>query len=299
MSKFMFPYIPFEEEKIMRSTRSFVLLLSLAGLAALAAACATTTPVPPTPVPPTPTALEMPTAASAATVAPTSAPTAAATNAAGAEVTGASLYQLSCAACHGADLKGSTFDVDGQKIEAPALGWEDLSTTFQTDPTRGDLATQLGLAITKGKDETGADLNAMMPRWSSLSQAQVDSLVQYMQTASTAGGAAPTLEPAAMNLTGEQLYAAACAACHGTDAAGMTFEKDGNKITTPSLHWGDLSQMYAVNPSRGDAAQQAALAITKGQDEKGEDLNPMMPRWSFLSQAQVDSLVQYLQTTFP
>lgn len=72
--------------------------------------------------------------------------------------------------------------MDGQKIDVPALSWDDLSTTFQTQPDRGDLSTQLGLAITRGQDETGADLNAMMPRWSSLSQAQVDSLVQYLQT---------------------------------------------------------------------------------------------------------------------
>ena len=40
------------------------------------------------------------------------------------------------------------------------------------------------------------------------------------------------------------------------------------------------------------------LAITKGQDEEGGDLNTVMPRWSFLSQAQVDSLIQYFQTMF-
>jgi mono/diheme cytochrome c family protein len=225
----------------------------------------------------------------------TSAP---ASNAAGGELAGASLYQLSCSACHGADLKGSTFELDGQKIDVPALAWDDLSATFQTQPDRGSLAAQLGLAITDGKDETGADLNTMMPRWSTLSKAQVDSLVQYLQTASTAGGAVPTLEPAAMNLTGAPLYTMACAACHGDAGAGKTLEMDGNKITTPSLHWGELTDTYSADPSRGTIEQQVALGITKGQDETGGDLNAMMPRWSSLSQAQVDSLVQYLQATF-
>ena len=265
----------------------------------LAAACASAATPAPAEVPPTPTALQMPTAEPATAAPATSAPAAPASNAAGGEVTGASLYQVSCAACHGADLKGSTFEMDGQKIDVPALAWDDLSATFQTQPDRGDLATQLGLAITKGQDETGADLNAMMPRWSSLSQVQVDSLVQYLQTASTAGGAVPTLEPAVMNLTGAQLYIAACAACHGDDAAGTTLEMDSNKITTPSLHWGELTTTYSADASRGSVAEQVALGITKGQDETGGDLNAMMPRWSSLSQAQVDSLVQYLQTTFP
>ena len=52
-----------------------------------------------------------------------------------------------------------------------------------------------------------------------------------------------------MNLTGAPLYAAACAACHGDDGAGKTFDKDGNKITTPSLHWGDLTKTFSTHPA--------------------------------------------------
>ena len=284
---------------MMQTSNRAMSVLCLLLLPVFAAACGTASTPAPTAVPPSPTALPMPVVGQSTSVPATSAPTSAPASTAGGEVVGASLYEVSCAACHGSDLKGSSFEMDGQKIDVPALAWDDLSTTFQTQPDRGDLKTQLGLAITKGQDETGADLNAMMPRWSSLSQAQVDSLVQYMQSASTASGPAPTLEPAAMNLTGEQLYAAACAACHGSDGAGKTLEMDGNKIDTPSLHWSELTTTYSADTSRGTVAEQVALGITKGQDETGGDLNSMMPHWSSLSQAQVDSLVQYLQTAFP
>ncbi len=216
-----------------------------------------------------------------------------------AEITGAPLFELSCAACHGQDRAGQTFDMDGQKIDVPALAWSDLSGTYATDPSRGTAEQQVALSITKGQDETGGDLNAMMPRWSSLSQAQVDSLVQFLQKEDSTTGGVPTLTPEAANVQGQQLYAMACAACHGADAAGKDFEMDGNKISTPSLHWSELSSTYATDPSRGTVAQQVGISITKGQDETGGDLNTMMPRWSFLSQAQVDSLVQYLQTAFP
>jgi mono/diheme cytochrome c family protein len=296
LAKYPVFIILFSEVKMIRTIKFAITISFALMLLMLTAACATAATPAPTEVPPTPTALQLPTAEPATAAPTTSAPT---TNVASGEVAGASLYQVSCAACHGADLKGTTFELDGQKIDVPALAWDDLSATFQTQPARGTVEQQLALAITKGQDETGADLNAMMPHWSSLSQAQVDSLVQYIHTASTAGGAAPTLEPAALNLTGEQLYAAACSACHGDDGAGKTLEMDNNKITTPSLHWGDLTQTYSADPTRGTIAQQVALGITKGQDETGGDLNTMMPHWSFLSQAQVDSLVQYLQTTFP
>jgi mono/diheme cytochrome c family protein len=144
--------------------------------------------------------------------------------------------------------------------------------------------------MTQGKDAGGGELNAMMPRWSGLSQAQVDSLIEHIQTGDTTG------DDPAPNLMGEQLFRTSCAACHGMDGAGKTFEKDGNTIATPSLHWSELRQTFSRDPNRGSVEEQVARAITSGQDESGAQLNSMMPRWSFLSPAQVDSLVQYLQT---
>lgn len=211
---------------------------------------------------------------------------------ASAELTGASLYQFSCAACHGKDHTGSTFELAGQTIKVPGLNWDNMNRSFKVDPSRGSVPEQVALAITKGQDAGGGELNSMMPRWSFLSHAQVDSLVQYIQTGDTTIGITDT------NLMGEGLFRTSCAACHGTDGAGKTFEKDGNTISTPSLHWNELRQTFSRDPNRGSVPEQVALAITNGKNESGAELNTMMPRWSFLSQAQVDSLVQYLQITF-
>jgi mono/diheme cytochrome c family protein len=286
---------------------SFLLLLSI-----MVAPCGpppnvSTTEVPaasPTPLP-LPSAMAT-TPASSTTdtqAASTTEPTVAASGsvempATSADLTGASLYALSCAQCHGKDRAGNKFVVDGQTIEVPSLAWQDMSNLYTTDPSRGDVPTQLGLSITKGQDESGEALNAMMPRWSSLSQEQVQSLVEYLQTAGTESTQDLTLSAAAANLQGEQLYVTACAACHGVDGTGKTFVKDDNTITTPALSWSDMTQTYSTNPARGSVTDQLALAITKGQDENGDALPEMMPRWSFLSQAQVASLLQYLQTTF-
>ena len=213
------------------------------------------------------------------------------------DLTGAALYKFSCAACHGQDHAGSTFEVAGQTIKVPDLNWTDLNKLYTADRSRGSVPEQVALAITKGQDGAGDEMNAMMPRWSTLSTAQIDSLIQYIQ-ADTTNNATPSLEPAAANLMGEQLFLTSCAACHGMDGAGKTFEKDGNTIRTPSLHWNELNSTFARDPSRGSVVEQVALAITNGKDETGAELNTMMPRWSFFSQAQADSLVQYLQTTF-
>jgi len=256
----------------------------------LVAACSAPTPAPaPTAVPPSPTPLAMPTGADSQV------------NAASAttdtELAGPSLYQMACSACHGADRSGNTFEDEDQKLSVPALGWDDLKSTYSENPDRGTVEEQLALAITKGQDEAGDQLEPMMPVWSSLSQAQVESLIQYLQTAKP-GETVSDLSPAAVNLMGEQLYQTSCAVCHGSDGLGKTFEMDGNEITTPSLHWSELVPMYSTDTSRGSVEDQVVLAIEKGLDEEGGDLNPMMPHWSFLSQAQVDSLVQYLQSAF-
>ena len=211
------------------------------------------------------------------------------------DLTGASLYQLSCSACHGQDRAGSTFEVDGQTIKVPELTWDDLNQMYSENPSRGTVPEQLLLAITKGQDESGDDMPAMMPRWS-LSKGQVDSLIQFIQTKETTDTV--DLSPAAKDLKGEQLYLTSCAACHGINGEGKTFEDEGNTIKTPALSWSELNDMYSENPSRGTVEEQLVLAITKGQDESGDDMPSMMPHWSFLSQEQVDSLIQYIKATF-
>ena len=277
---------------IQRSLPMAILIL----ISLVIAACAAPPNVAPANnVPPSPTPLPMPEAMS--TMMDNTAPVSGmmqmpATNP---DLTGASLYELSCSACHGSDRAGSTFEVDGQTIKVPALTWDDLNQMYSENPSRGTVPEQLLLAITKGQDESGDEMPAMMPRWS-FSQGQVDSLVQFIQSGGTVSAA--DLSPAAKDLNGEQLFLTSCAACHGVNGEGKTFEDEGNTIETPALSWSELNDMYSENPDRGNVHDQLVLAITKGQDESGDDMPSMMPRWSFLSQEQVDSLIQYIQETF-
>lgn len=279
--------------------RSLPILGALFVLVFVLIACVSAPNVVTTNIPSSPTPLPLPSALSPAVSESTATASGAMEMPAmSTDLTGASLYQLSCAACHGEDRTGNTF-VDGdQSISIPPLAWDDLNSMYASQSSRGSVTDQLGLAITKGQDEEGEEMDPMMPRWSSLSQAQVTSLIEYLQTSGSTSVPESALSPAAMNLMGEQLYLTACAACHGIDGAGKTFERQGNTISVPTLHWGDLNQMYSENPSRGNVTDQLALAITKGLDEAGDDMGNMMPRWSFLSQSQVDSLLAYLRTAF-
>jgi mono/diheme cytochrome c family protein len=299
----------------MQQLRRSVPLSLLVLTAFLVTACASPPNVATTDVPASPTPLPLPgamatTPAASMTEAPSAAPAGSTTESPAAasgsvempatspDLTGASLYALSCAQCHGKDRSGSKFEVDGQTIEVPALAWDDLNNLYTTDTSRGDVPAQLALAITKGEDESGDQMNAMMPHWSGFTQEQVQSLIDYLQSAGTGTTEGLALSPAATGMQGGLLFTTACAACHGLDGAGRTFEKDGNSISPPTLHWGDLNEMYSENPDRGSVADQLNLAITKGEDEGGDQMPAMMPRWTFLSEAQVSSLVEYLQSAF-
>jgi mono/diheme cytochrome c family protein len=93
------------------------------------------------------------------------------------------------------------------------------------------------------------------------------------------------------NLSGQQLFTLACASCHGPTGAGRVFRKDGQTIKVPAVTYAELSGLYTKNFD-----EQARAAIVKGLDEEGKPLNPMMPRWTMLSAADVDKLIAYMKT---
>jgi mono/diheme cytochrome c family protein len=88
--------------------------------------------------------------------------------------------------------------------------------------------------------------------------------------------------------TGQELYQANCAPCHGADGAG------GKKIenaTSADIRFAALNDGYNGNWTL------VKRAILYGKDENNEDLDPAMPRWSSrLSDSDVNAIVQYLQT---
>ena len=88
--------------------------------------------------------------------------------------------------------------------------------------------------------------------------------------------------------TGQQLFASNCSACHGANGAG------GLKIgtaTSADLRWPSLGPTYNSDTSL------IARAILDGKDQDGQDLDPVMPRWSGkLSDQDISNIIAYLET---
>jgi mono/diheme cytochrome c family protein len=103
-----------------------------------------------------------------------------------------------------------------------------------------------------------------------------------------ASGAPPQITT---NLAGPDLFALACASCHGPAGYGRVFTRGGQTVKVPSLRYSRLAKVYGKN---FDAL--VRRAIVQGLDEEGKPLNPMMPRWTNLSSADVAKLIAYLKT---
>jgi mono/diheme cytochrome c family protein len=104
--------------------------------------------------------------------APAGAPSAADTAA------GQQLYSQYCGACHGPDAKGGVKLGDATSAD---LRWQTLGPTYRNDPAL------VQRAILQGQDQDGKGLDDVMPRWQGkLTAAQVQDLVAYLQTLTTA-----------------------------------------------------------------------------------------------------------------
>jgi cbb3-type cytochrome c oxidase subunit III len=175
------------------------------------------------------------------------------------------LYAENCAACHGADLGGTSL--------APSLTTPDLLS--QSDEA-------IRLTINEGVPTT------LMAGWSSvLTDEEVDELIGLMrrwEEVRQAGIEMPVVEAAPVESTpemiaqGEQLYNVACQACHGADAYGTRM--------APALN----SQAFLSETP--DAAIKQIIS--------GGVSGTMMPAWGGrLDDAELNAIVAYLRSFEP
>ncbi len=207
--------------------------------------------------------------------------------------TGYPLYVSQCARCHGIDGAG----------DGPGAG----SPTFASPP-RDLVAGQYRFVSTDNGVASDADLyrtmlkglpSAGMPGFGGLSNAQLRSLVSvldHLWRDRTEPGQtiAVTSRPATSDKTrsaGRQLYADACAMCHGEtgrgdgDLAAEFLDLAGNIVPPANLAEGRLKT------SRDP--EQIYMRIAAGIP--GGESGSLMPSFSYLSSDEIWSLVDFLE----
>jgi ubiquinol-cytochrome c reductase cytochrome c subunit len=149
------------------------------------------------------------------------------------ESQGREIYLQSCAACHGPDPSGpsayptvpSLKDVGG----AAAVNWAVRTGRMPWSSTSGPV-------IQRGK--------------SHFTQAETQALVAYVGRA-VGDTLIPQVDPARGNLTrGQQLYAQACAACHGMNGAGSALGGANIAPTMLGVSPQDVAEAVKVGPGQ-------------------------------------------------
>lgn len=82
--------------------------------------------------------------------------------------------QLACASCHGPDGRGGVHSMGMMQVmEAPDIRWSAIGGEFDAEKFR--------LAVTKGQDPDGTQLNTDMPRWS-IGDDDLADLIDYLKS---------------------------------------------------------------------------------------------------------------------
>jgi hypothetical protein len=82
--------------------------------------------------------------------------------------------QLACASCHGTDGRGGVHNMGMmQTMDAKDIRWATLQDEFDAEKFR--------LAVTKGQDPDGTQLNTDMPRWN-IGDEDLADVIAYLKT---------------------------------------------------------------------------------------------------------------------
>jgi FTR1 family protein len=173
---------------------------------------------------------------------------------------GRTLYESSCASCHGPMGKGDGTLAPTLNPRPPAIGTADVMSAITP-------------AMTFRKISVGVSGTAMPAFETSLTPEQRWSIVMYLGTLQ---------HPAGEVAQGEGLYVQGCVSCHGATGSG-----DGPMARALSTLPSELSS-FAWHAERSDS--QLAVVVREGK------AGTPMPSTRNLTPAEVQSVVAYLRT---
>lgn len=187
---------------------------------------------------------------------------------------GEDLYQSLCSSCHGEALEGMPRQVplgDEQvTVAEPPLRY--IYTRYDAaGRSEEEIYRILHDAISKGRPGT------VMPTWSlayggSLNSAQIENIILYIREQQVEF---PAPEE---NATGEELFAAYCAECHGVDADGEGGVGPNLRVALARLNEGEIRDILLNGRMRSDNP-------THGYS---------MPAWAMLGEDAIDSLFDFI-----
>jgi mono/diheme cytochrome c family protein len=197
-------------------------------------------------------------------------------------------YQNACASCHGVDLKGGTAGHPDPDIDTPwpAPALDNIVARYAESEIVGDVREFIELTLVHGRD--GTPMQAFSVRnGGSYSDNQIDQIIAYILSVQT--GDVPEVDAQAfVGRSGEDLFDANCARCHGQNAEGRV---------GPQLL--NVFERYGWDGDGDDAGAEEARAVVRHVLNNGRNVPGEAPMPAFdqtLSDDAIEAIIDHIES---
>ncbi len=201
---------------------------------------------------------------------------------------GRTQYQNACASCHGVDLSGGSAPHPSADIDAPwpAPSLDNIVARYADSEVVGDVRQFIEMTLNYGRP--GTPMQAFSTRsGGSLSDNQISQLVTYILSVQT--GEVPDIDAQAfVGRSGEDLFGANCARCHG---------EQGEGYVGPQLL--NVFERYGWGGDADDAGAETARAVVRDTVEGGRmvpGMAPMPPFDQVLTDDAIDAIIDHIES---
>ncbi|MEX2324366.1 MAG: c-type cytochrome [Nitriliruptoraceae bacterium] len=194
-------------------------------------------------------------------------------------------YQNACAACHGVNLEGGSAPHPDPDIEAPwpAPTLDNIVARYQDSEVVTDVREFIWLTLVHGRP--GTPMQGFSTASGGVySDHQLNTIIAYILSVQT--GEVPEIDVQAfVGQSGDDLFSANCARCHGVDAQGYV----GPQLT-------NVFERYGWTPG-DDESEARARAVVRGVITNGRGIPGKAPMPAFdqsLPSGAIESIVDHL-----
>jgi cbb3-type cytochrome c oxidase subunit III len=199
---------------------------------------------------------------------------------------GRATYQNACAACHGVNLEGGSAPHPDPEIDTPwpAPALDNISARYQDSEIVTDVEQFIRLTLDYGRAGTPMQAFSTLSG-GSLSDNQVDQLIAYILSVQT--GEIPEAQ-SFVGASGEDVFAANCARCHGPQGEGYV----GPQLV-------NVFERYGWAGEGDDAGLEEARAVVRQVLNNGRMVPGKAPMPAFdqtLTEDAIEAVIDHIES---
>jgi cbb3-type cytochrome c oxidase subunit III len=199
---------------------------------------------------------------------------------------GRATYQNACAACHGVNLEGGSAPHPDPEIDTPwpAPALDNIAARYQDSEIVTDVEQFIRLTLDYGRPGTPMQAFSTLSG-GSLSDNQVDQVIAYILSVQT--GEIPEAQ-SFVGASGEDVFAANCARCHGPQGEGYV----GPQLV-------NVFERYGWDGEGDDAGLEQARAVVRQVLNNGRLVPGKAPMPAFdqtLTEDAIEAIIDHIES---